>query len=127
MFDDDFFEEDGFEDVLAEPEPDADTEHVLELMRYGMDVCGEATQILERLMEINDLFGGTEITGVATELLDTYKTMYETIVPDLILGENLERMIRSVQAALSTTESIAKDYIDNKRVTILENLDNNKR
>lgn len=127
MFDDDFFEEDGFEDVLAESEPDNDTEYVLELMQYGVDICEEATQLLERLMEINDIFGSTETTGVATELLDNFKTMFATIIPDLITGENMERMIKSIEVTLNTSESVAKEYIDNKRVTILENLDNNRK
>lgn len=128
MFDDDFFEEDGFdEDILVESKQDEDTEYVLELMQYGVDTCEEAVQIIERLVEINELFGGAEVTGVASELLDNLKSMYSTIVPDLIVGENLDRMIQSVQVALSTTESVAKEYIDDRRTKVLENLDNNRK
>ena len=53
--------------------------------------------------------------------------MYRDFIPDLILGENIDAMVESAKLLLNTTDQVAQDFIDQKRTTLLENVDKNKK
>ena len=128
---DDIFEEDMFEEeAVVSPahseDVDEDTQYVVDLMERAIKLSEEAADILDRLIEINDIFN-ENITGVSTQSLKNVKAVYSDFVPDLILGENAEMLTQTVQETLNTTEQVAQDFIDQKRTSLLENIDKNKR
>ena len=128
MFDDDFFEEDMFDEETVDDSSDYDdAQYVLELMEMGMNTCEEAVNALDVLMMLNNKLGGSEITGVNHEVLLAYKTIFEKVIPDLITGENLDLAIQTVKQSLNTSDSVARDYVDNKRTMILEAIENNNK
>ena len=128
MFDDDFLEEDMFDEETVDDSSDYDdAQYVLELMEMGMNTCEEAVNALDVLMMLNNKLGGSEITGVSHEVLLAYKTIFERVIPDLITGENLDLAIQTVKQSLNTSDSVARDYVDNKRTMILEAIENNNK
>lgn len=128
MFDDDFLEEDMFDEETVEDSSDYDdAQYVLELMEMGMDTCEEAVNALDVLMMLNNKLGGSEVTGVSHEVLLAYKTIFERVIPDLITGENLDLAIQTVKQSLNTSDSVARDYVDNKRTKVLEAIENNNK
>lgn len=128
---DDIFEEDMFEEeAVVSPahseDVDEDTQYVIQLMEEALQLSAEALTHIDRLIEINDTFNES-ITGVNTRTLRDILVVYRDFIPDLILGENIDAMIETTKALLNTTEQVAQDFIDQKRTTLLENVDNSKK
>ena len=67
------------------------------------------------------------ITGVNTRTLRDILVVYRDFIPDLILGENIDAMVESAKLVLNTTDQVAQDFIDQKRTTLLENVDKNEK
>ena len=128
---DDIFEEDMFEEeAVVSPahseDVDEDTQYVMQLMEKALQLSSEALTHLDKLIEINDTFGES-ITGVNTRTLRDILVVYRDFIPDLILGENIDAMVKSAKLLLNTTDQVAQDFIDQKRTTLLENVDKNKK
>ena len=128
---DDIFEEDMFEEeAVVSPAHsaaiDEDTQYVMQLMEEALQLSSEALTHLNRLIEINDAFDES-ITGVNTRTLRDILVVYRDFIPDLILGENIDAMVESAKLVLNTTDQVAQDFIDQKRTTLLENVDKNKK
>ena len=128
---DDIFEEDMFEEeAVVSPahseDVDEDTQYVMQLMEKALQLSSEALAHLDKLIEINDTFGES-ITGVNTRTLRDILVVYRDFIPDLILGENIDAMVESTKLVLNTTDQVAQDFIDQKRTTLLENVDKNKK
>ena len=128
---DDIFEEDMFEEeAVVSPahseDMDEDTQYVVQLMEEALQLSAEALTHIDRLIEINDTFGES-ITGVNNRTLRDILVVYRDFIPDLILGENIDAMVETTKALLNTTEQVAQDFIDQKRTTLLENVDNSKK
>lgn len=127
---DDIFEEDMFEkEAVVSPAHsesiDDDTQYVVNLMEKALQLSSEALTCIDRLIEINDALGES-ITGVNNKTLKDILIVYRDFIPDLILGENIDAMIRTTQQVLDTTEQVAQDFIEQKRTTLLENIDKSK-
>ena len=128
---DDIFEEDMFEEeAVVSPaqldDIDEDTQYVAKLMEDALKLTSEALENIDRLIEINDILDES-ITGVNTRTLKNILVVYRDFLPDLILGENMDAIVQTTQKTLNTTEQVAQDFIDQKRTTLLENIDKNKR
>lgn len=128
---DDIFEEDMFEEeTVVSPahseDVDEDTQYVMQLMEKALQLSSEALTHLDRLIEINDTFDES-ITGVNTRTLRDILVVYRDFIPDLILGENIDAMVKSTKLVLNTTDQVAQDFIDQKRTTLLENVDKNEK
>ena len=128
---DDIFEEDMFEEeAVVSPahseDVDEDTQYVMQLMEKALQLSSEALTHLNRLIEINDAFDES-ITGVNTRTLRDILVVYRDFIPDLILGENIDAMVESTKLVLNTTDQVAQDFIDQKRTTLLENVDKNEK
>ena len=128
---DDIFEEDMFEEeAVVSPahseDVDEDTQYVMQLMEKALQLSSEALTHLDKLIEINDTFGES-ITGVNTRTLRDILVVYRDFIPDLILGENIDAMVESAKLVLNTTDQVAQDFIDQKRTTLLENVDKNEK
>lgn len=128
---DDIFEEDMFEEeAVVSPahseDVDEDTQYVVQLMEKALQLSSEALTHLNRLIEINDAFDES-ITGVNTRTLRDILVVYRDFIPDLILGENIDAMVESTKLILNTTDQVAQDFIDQKRTTLLENVDKNEK
>ena len=128
---DDIFEEDMFEEeAVVSPahseDVDEDTQYVVQLMEKALQLSSEALTHLDKLIEINDTFGES-ITGVNTRTLRDILVVYRDFIPDLILGENIDAMVESTKLVLNTTDQVAQDFIDQKRTTLLENVDKNEK
>ena len=128
---DDIFEEDMFEEeAVVSPahseDVDEDTQYVVQLMEKALQLSSEALTHLNRLIEINDAFDES-ITGVNTRTLRDILVVYRDFIPDLILGENIDAMVESTKLVLNTTDQVAQDFIDQKRTTLLENVDKNEK
>lgn len=128
---DDIFEEDMFEEeAVVSPahseDVDEDTQYVIQLMEKALQLSSEALTHLDKLIEINDTFGES-ITGVNTRTLRDILVVYRDFIPDLILGENIDAMVESAKLVLNTTDQVAQDFIDQKRTTLLENVDKNEK
>ena len=128
---DDIFEEDMFEEeAVVSPahseDVDEDTQYVMQLMEKALQLSSEALTHLNRLIDINDAFDES-ITGVNTRTLRDILVVYRDFIPDLILGENIDAMVESTKLVLNTTDQVAQDFIDQKRTTLLENVDKNEK
>ena len=128
---DDIFEEDMFEEeAVVSPahseNVDKDTQYVVNLMEEALQLSNEALACIDRLIEINNTLGES-ITGVNNRTLKDILVVYRDFIPDLILGENIDAMIRTTQQVLDTTEQVAQDFIEQKRTTLLENVDKSKK
>lgn len=127
---DDIFEEDMFEEeAVVSPahseNVDKDTQYVVNLMEEALQLSNEALACIDRLIEINNTLGES-ITGVNNRTLRDILVVYRDFIPDLILGENIDAMIYTTQQVLDTTEQVAQDFIEQKRTTLLENVDKSK-
>lgn len=127
---DDIFEEDMFEEeAVVSPAHseniDDETQYVIKLMEKALQLSSEALTCIDRLIEINDTLGES-ITGVNNKMLKDILVVYKDFVPDLILGENIDTMVKTTQQVLDTTEQVAQDFIEQKRTTLLENVDKSK-
>ena len=126
IFEEDMFEEEAVVSPVHSEDVDEDTQYVMQLMEKALQLSSEALTHLNRLIEINDAFDES-ITGVNTRTLRDILVVYRDFIPDLILGENIDTMVESAKLVLNTTDQVAQDFIDQKRTTLLENVDKNKK
>ena len=126
IFEEDMFEEEAVVSPVHSEDVDEDTQYVVQLMEKALKLSSEALTHLNRLIEINDAFDES-ITGVNTRTLRDILVVYRDFIPDLILGENIDAMVESAKLLLNTTDQVAQDFIDQKRTTLLENVDKNKK
>lgn len=125
IFEEDMFEKEAVMSPAHSENIDDDTQYVVNLMEKALQLSSEALTCIDRLIEINDALGES-ITGVNNKTLKDILVMYRDFIPDLILGENIDAMIRTTQQVLDTTEQVAQDFIEQKRTTLLENVDKSK-
>ena len=135
IFDDDIFEEDIFEEDVfneeavvspAKTEEEEETEYVVGLLKQGVSWIEEAIRSLEKVIDINDKFS-EDITGVKTQTLNQIKDVYGKFLLDLLLDNNTDMLKEIVKKTLNTNDQVATDYINQRRVTMLENIDRNKK
>lgn len=123
IFEDDLFED---EDNIDESSPtkvncDDDTQHVLDLMNKALNLFQQAASNFNNIIEINKAVG-SENTGIPTESLITMKLVFEEMLPDLVLGNKEEYML-SMAIDILGSEKLAKTYLEEKRLAILERID----
>ena len=135
IFDDDIFEEDIFEEDVfneeavvspAKTEEEEETEYVVGLLKQGVSWIEEAIRSLEKVIDINDKFS-EYITGVKTQTLNQIKDVYGKFLLDLLLDNNTDMLKEIVKNTLSTNDQIATDYVNQQRMTLLENIDKNRK
>ena len=135
IFDDDIFEEDIFEEDVfneeavvspAKTKEDEETEYVISLLKQGVSWIEEAIRSLEKVIDINDKFS-EDITGVKTQTLNEIKDVYGKFLLDLLLDNNTDELREAVKQTLNTNDQVATDYINQRRITMLENIDRNKK
>ena len=125
IFEEDMFEEEAVVSPAHSENVDKDTQYVVNLMEEALQLSNEALACIDRLIEINNTLGES-ITGVNNRTLKDILVVYRDFIPDLILGENIDAMIHTTQQVLDTTEQVAQDFIEQKRTTLLENVDKSK-
>ena len=135
IFDDDIFEEDIFEEDVfneeavvspAKTEEEEETEYVVGLLKQGVSWIEEAIRSLEKVIDINNKFT-EEVTGIRTQALNQIKDMYGKFLLDLLLDNNTNDLIDIVKHTLNTNDQVATDYVNQQRVTLLENIDKNRK
>ena len=135
IFDDDIFEEDIFEEDVfneeavvspAKTEEEEETEYVVGLLKQGVSWIEEAIRSLEKVIDINDKCS-EDITGVKTQTLNQIKDVYGKFLLDLLLDNNTDMLKEIVKNTLSTNDQIATDYVNQQRMTLLENIDKNRK
>ena len=135
IFDDDIFEEDIFEEDVfneeavvspAKTEEEEETEYVVGLLKQGAYWIEEVVKSIDKIIDINNKFT-EEITGVRTQSLSQIKDIYDKFLLDLLLDNNTNELIEVVKQTLNTNDQVATDYINQRRVTMLENIDRNKK
>ena len=135
IFDDDIFEEDIFEEDVfneeavvspAKTEEEEETEYVVGLLKQGAYWIEEVVRSIDKIIDINNKFT-EEITGVRTQSLNQIKDIYDKFLLDLLLDNNTNELIEVVKQTLNTNDQVATDYINQRRVTMLENIDRNKK
>ena len=135
IFEDDIFEEDIFEEDVfneeavvspAKTKEDEETEYVVGLLKQGVSWIEEAIRSLEKVIDINNKFT-EEVTGIRTQALNQIKDMYGKFLLDLLLDNNTNDLIDIVKHTLNTNDQVATDYVNQQRVTLLENIDKNRK
>lgn len=135
IFDDDIFEEDIFEEDVfneeavvspAKTKEDEETEYVVSILKQGVSWIEEAIRSLEKVIDINDKFS-EDITGVKTQTLNQIKDVYGKFLLDLLLDNNTDMLKEIVKNTLSTNDQVATDYVNQQRMTLLENIDKNRK
>ena len=135
IFDDDIFEEDIFEEDVfneeavvspAKTEEEEETEYVVGLLKQGAYWIEEVVRSIDKIIDINNKFT-EEITGVRTQSLKQIKDMYGKFLLDLLLDNNTDMLKEIVKNTLSTNDQIATDYVNQQRMTLLENIDKNRK
>ena len=135
IFDDDIFEEDIFEEDVfneeavvspAKTEEEEEAEYVVGLLKQGAYWIEEVVRGIDKIIDINDKFT-EEITGVRTQSLKQIKDMYGKFLLDLLLDNNTDELREAVKQTLNTNDQVATDYINQRRITMLENIDRNKK
>lgn len=135
IFDDDIFEEDIFEeDVFNEEavvspvktEEEEEAEYVVSILKQGVSWIEEVVRGIDKIIDINDKFT-EEITGVRTQSLKQIKDIYGKFLLDLLLDNNTDELREVVKQTLNTNDQVATDYINQRRITMLENIDRNKK
>ena len=135
IFDDDIFEEDIFEEEVfneeavvspVKTEEEEEAEYVVSILKQGVSWIEEAIRSLEKVIDINDKFT-EEITGVRTQSLEQIKDMYGKFLLDLLLDNNTDMLKEIVKNTLSTNDQVATDYVNQQRMTLLENIDKNRK
>ena len=135
IFDDDIFEEDIFEEDVfneeavvspAKTEEEEEAEYVVSILKQGVSWIEEAIRSLEKVIDINDKFS-EDITGVKTQTLNQIKDIYDKFLLDLLLDNNTDELREVVKQTLNTNDQVATDYINQRRITMLENIDRNKK
>ena len=135
IFDDDIFEEDIFEEDVfneeavvspAKTKEDEETEYVVGLLKQGAYWIEEVVRGIDKIIDINDKFS-EDITGVKTQTLNQIKDVYGKFLLDLLLDNNTDMLKEIVKNTLSTNDQIATDYVNQQRMTLLENIDKNRK
>ena len=135
IFDDDIFEEDIFEEDVfneeavvspAKTEEEEEAEYVVSLLKQGVYWIEEVVRSIDKIIDINDKFT-EEITGVRTQSLSQIKDVYNKFLLDLLLDNNTDELREVVKQTLNTNDQVATDYINQRRITMLENIDRNKK
>ena len=135
IFEDDIFEEDIFEEDVfneeavvspAKTKEDEETEYVVSILKQGVSWIEEAIRSLEKVIDINDKFS-EDITGVKTQTLSQIKDVYGKFLLDLLLDNNTDMLKEIVKNTLSTNDQVATDYVNQQRMTLLENIDKNRK
>ena len=135
IFEDDIFEEDIFEEDVfneeavvspAKTKEDEETEYVVSILKQGVSWIEEAIRSLEKVIDINDKFS-EDITGVKTQTLNQIKDVYGKFLLDLLLDNNTNNLIDIVKHTLNTNDQVATDYVNQQRMTLLENIDKNRK
>ena len=135
IFEDDIFEEDIFEEDVfneeavvspAKTKEDEETEYVVSILKQGVSWIEEAIRSLEKVIDINDKFS-ENITGVKTQTLNQIKDVYGKFLLDLLLDNNTDELREVVKQTLNTNDQVATDYINQRRITMLENIDKNRK
>ena len=135
IFEDDIFEEDIFEEDVfneeavvspAKTKEDEETEYVVSILKQGVSWIEEAIRSLEKVIDINDKFS-EDITGVKTQTLNQIKDVYGKFLLDLLLDNNTNELIEIVKHTLNTNDQVATDYVNQQRMTLLENIDKNRK
>lgn len=130
IFEDDIFEEDVFnEEAVVSPaktEEEEEAEYVVNLLKQGVHWIEEVVRSIDKIIDINDKFT-EEITGVRTQSLNQIKDVYDKFLLDLLLDNNTNELIEVVKQTLNTNDQVATDYVNQRRMTMLENIDRNKK
>ena len=135
IFEDDIFEEDIFEEDVfneeavvspAKTEEEEETEYVVGLLKQGAYWIEEVVRSIDKIIDINDKFS-EDITGVKTQTLNQIKDVYGKFLLDLLLDNNTDMLKEIVKNTLSTNDQVATDYVNQQRMTLLENIDKNRK
>ena len=135
IFEDDIFEEDIFaEDVFneeavvspAKTKEDEETEYVISLLKQGVSWIEDAIRSINKVIDINNKFT-EEVTGIRTQTLNQIKDVYDKFLLDLLLDNNTNELIEIVKHTLNTNDQVATDYVNQQRMTLLENIDKNRK
>ena len=135
IFEDDIFEEDIFEEDVfneeavvspAKTKEDEETEYVVGLLKQGVSWIEDVIKSIEKVIDINNKFT-EEVTGIRTQALNQIKDMYGKFLLDLLLDNNTNELIDIVKHTLNTNDQVATDYVNQQRVTLLENIDKNRK
>ena len=135
IFEDDIFEEDIFEEDVfneeavvspAKTKEDEETEYVVGLLKQGVSWIEDVIKSIEKVIDINNKFT-EEVTGIRTQALNQIKDMYGKFLLDLLLDNNTNDLIDIVKHTLNTNDQVATDYVNQQRMTLLENIDKNRK
>ena len=135
IFEDDIFEEDIFEEDVfneeavvspAKTKEDEETEYVISLLKQGVSWIEDVIRSIDKVIDINNKFT-EEVTGIRTQTLNQIKDMYGKLLLDLLLDNNTNDLIDIVKHTLNTNDQVATDYVNQQRVTLLENIDKNRK
>ena len=80
----------------------------------------------ETVIDINNKFT-EEVTGIRTQTLNQIKDVYDKFLLDLLLDNNTNELIEIVKHTLNTNDQVATDYVNQQRMTLLENIDKNRK
>ena len=135
IFEDDIFEEDIFEEDVfneeavvspAKTKEDEETEYVISLLKQGVSWIEDAIRSIDKVIDINNKFT-EEVTGIRTQTLNQIKDVYDKFLLDLLLDNNTDMLKEIVKNTLSTNDQVATDYVNQQRMTLLENIDKNRK
>ena len=135
IFEDDIFEEDIFEEDVfneeavvspAKTKEDEETEYVISLLKQGVSWIEDAIRSIDKVIDINNKFT-EEVTGIRTQTLSQIKDVYDKFLLDLLLDNNTNELIEIVKHTLNTNDQVATDYVNQQRMTLLENIDKNRK
>ena len=135
IFEDDIFEEDIFEEDVfneeavvspAKTKEDEETEYVVNLLKQGVSWIEDVIKSIEKIIDINNKFT-EEVTGIRTQTLNQIKDVYDKFLLDLLLDNNTNELIEIVKHTLNTNDQVATDYVNQQRMTLLENIDKNRK
>ena len=135
IFEDDIFEEDIFEEDVfneeavvspAKTKEDEETEYVISLLKQGVSWIEDAIRSIDKVIDINNKFT-EEVTGIRTQTLNQMKDVYDKFLLDLLLDNNTNELIEIVKHTLNTNDQVATDYVNQQRMTLLENIDKNRK
>ena len=135
IFEDDIFEEDIFEEDVfneeavvspAKTKEDEETEYVISLLKQGVSWIEDAIRSINKVIDINNKFT-EEVTGIRTQTLSQIKDVYDKFLLDLLLDNNTDMLKEIVKNTLSTNDQVATDYVNQQRMTLLENIDKNRK
>ena len=135
IFEDDIFEEDIFEEDVfneeavvspAKTKEDEETEYVISLLKQGVSWIEDAIRSIDKVIDIKNKFT-EEVTGIRTQTLNQIKDVYDKFLLDLLLDNNTNELIEIVKHTLNTNDQVATDYVNQQRMTLLENIDKNRK